>query len=171
MKLDLQNIGKSLAPSVMSRALQAFDRATMVVVSLAWGTAIVVLGFALYTVNLSVIAKRAAIEAAAREPSVPKIINNKPEKAEMKNFVQRLQKRFPDITFNAGNDQSLMVIAVDASKFRLWLTVLSYIDTMSAQYRWTIKEFCVGSRCEKGTPMRALLTAEKISFSATGSNK
>ncbi len=171
MKLDLQSIGKSFAPSLMGRAVRAFDSATMVVVSVCWGGAILVLLFTIYTINLTMTAKRESLEAAAKEPNLPKIVNKKPVKDELKPFLTRLQRLFPEISFVLGRDQTLIVMTSDAGNFRLWLTVLSYIDTMSPQYRWGMKEFCVGMACDKGIPMKAVLTAEKISFSATEEKK
>lgn len=159
------SIGKMFSPRLMARALQTFDKATMVIVSACWGGTILLMLFALYTLNLSVTAKRNAIEAAAAEPSLPRIVTRPPEQKEIKPIVERLQKRFPDIGFTLNNDQTLQVTALDGSRFRTWLTVLSYIDTVSPQYRWSIKEFCVGAQCGATTPMKAILGAEKITFS------
>ena len=166
MKLDIPNIGKAFSPRIMARAMRAFDRATMVVVMTCWGGALLVMMFALYTLVLSVNAKRETLEAAAREPSLPRIVKSAPEMAEMKTLSERLQKRFPDIKFNLSRENVLTVSASDVNNFRQWLTVLSYVDTFSPQHHWTIKEFCVGSRCDRATPMKAILSAEKISFSA-----
>lgn len=168
MKRNISLYAKILDPSFFSKAMQAFDRATMLIVSVSWGGAVLLTLFALYTVNLSVSAKRQVVEAAAMEPSLPRIVTRAPEAKEMKPIVERLQKRFPELTFTLANDQSLTVAAVEGSKFRTWLTVLSYIDTISPQYRWQMKDFCVGVQCSATTPMRAILTAQKITFSSPG---
>ncbi len=164
MKADMRDIGKAFGAKVMERALQAFDRATMVVVISCWVGAISVMAFALYTVTLSTKAKQEALVAAATEPGLPKVTSTALESAELQPIVDRLQKRFPEISFSTSRERTLTVTANDVNSFRLWLTVLSYIDTVTPQYRWTIKEFCVGSRCEKNTPMRAVLGAEKVTF-------
>ncbi len=160
-----------LSPALVTKVVQTFDKATMVIVSVSWGGAVVLMLFALYTLNLSVSAKKQVAEAAAMEPSLPRIVTRPPEAAEMKPIVERLQKRFPDIGFNLAADQTLTVTAVDGGRFRTWLTVLSYIDTISPQYRWQLKDFCVGAQCAATTPMKAVLTAQKITFSAPGGKK
>jgi len=166
MKKGLSSYGKAFTPTMIKRAVTSFDKATIVIVSGCWGGALLVMLFALYTINLSVTAKRQAIEAAATEPSLPRMVTRAPEASEMKPIVERMQKRFPEIKFALGGEQSLTVTALEGSHFRTWLTVLSYIDTISPQYRWQIKELCVGGSCAGATPMKAILLAQKISFSA-----
>jgi len=170
MKLDLSFYARVFNPAFISKILKTFDKATMLIVSVSWGGSLFLMLFALYTVNLSVTAKREVYEAAAMEPSLPKIMTRKPENSEIKPLVDRLQKRFPDISFSLSNEQALTVSAVDGAKFRTWLTVLSYIDTISPQYRWQMKDFCVGVQCKASTPMRAILTAQKITFAAAQGN-
>lgn len=171
MKKNAAFFTKILNPVLIGKVVKTFDKATMVIVSVSWGGALALMLFALYTLNLSVSAKQQVVEAAAKEPSLPKIVTRPPEAAEIKPIVERLQKRFPDITFSLSADQSLTVTAVDGARFRTWLTVLSYIDTVSPQYRWQLKDFCVGAQCSAATPMRAILTAQKITFSAAGKDK
>lgn len=165
MKYQLSSYAKMMSPGLVARALQTFDKGTIVIVSVSWGAALVIVLFALYTLNASVAAKRQMIDAAAGEPSLPRMSTRAPEVKEIKPLVDRLQKRFPDINFSLGTDRSLTVSATDGSRFRIWLTVLSYIDTISPQYRWQMKDFCVGVQCANSVPMRAILTAQKISFS------
>ncbi|MDD5586032.1 MAG: hypothetical protein PHY92_03620 [Alphaproteobacteria bacterium] len=171
MKLDIQAIGKSFAPGVMVRAIRAFDRATIVVVLTCWAGALLIMTFALYTLNLSVTAKREMAAAAAGEPALPRIVAKGPETAEIQPLVDRLKKQFPAITLNLGRDQTLTVSTMDVGNFRLWLTVLGYIDTALPQYRWTMNEFCVGSKCDRTMPMMAILKPEKISFATGGKEK
>ncbi len=171
MKRNTVLFSKLLSPSLVGKALKTFDGATTVIVSVSWSGAVVLMLFALYTLNLSVTAKKQAVEAAAMEPSLPRIVTRPPEASEMKPIVERLQKRFPEIGFSLAADQSLTVTAVDGARFRTWLTVLSYIDTISPQYRWQLKDFCVGVQCAATTPMKAILTAQKITFSTSGKEK
>ena len=161
---------KTFAPGIIKKAIESFDKATIVIVSACWGGAILIMLFALYTINISVAAKKQVAEAAASEPSLPSMVTRPPEKSEMTPIVQRMQKRFPEITFVLAGDQSLTVSAIEGAKFRTWLSVLSYIDTISPQYRWQIKDFCVGGACSAGMPMKAVLTAQKISFTAASGN-
>ncbi|HBM91284.1 MAG TPA: hypothetical protein DD400_05370, partial [Rhodospirillaceae bacterium] len=118
------SFGKMLSPSIFSKALQTFDKATIVIVSVCWGGAILVMLFALYTLSLSVEAKKAAIEAASKEPTLPVFVARAPSEKEMEPIVTRLQKRFPDITFDLMKDRSVSVGARGGDFFRVWLTVL-----------------------------------------------
>ncbi len=163
--MKIKNIGKAFAPRIINKVIQTFDRAMIMVVGTAWAVALLMILFALYTINLTVAAKKEFVTAAAGEPSLPNVVSAPPGAAETQPLVDRLQKRFPEIGFVLTGGQSLTVTAVDPSKFRLWLTVLSYIDTISPQYRWSIQDLCVGSKCGGNVPMRAVVVAEKITFS------
>lgn len=158
-------LSRVFSPRVFARAIRAFDRATVVIVASTWGGVILLMLFALYTLNLSAHAKRQAVEAAAMEPSLPQMITRTPDVAEMGGVVDRLQKRFPDVSFSVGPDRSLSVAANDGSKFRMWLTSLSYIDTAYPKISWRIKDLCVGAKCSASLPMKAVLIPEKITFS------
>jgi hypothetical protein len=171
MAMNLGHVGKAFSVSVMQRAIAAFDRATMVVVLACWSGAILVMLFALYTLNLSVTAKRETIEAAAHEPSLPKMVNKPPTMAELNPLVDRLKQRYPELTFSLAGDTSLTISSNEGARFRTWLTVLSYIDTISPQYRWSMREFCVGVKCGSSSLMRAIVTAEKISFAPPAPRK
>ena len=163
MMIDPKKMAKAFTPNIMTSALQSFDRTTMIVVLAAWGIVFLFLLLALYTVNLSAVAKRDVAAAAALEPDLPKQIIEPPVAEEIIALTDRLKKRFSDISFSLTASE-LTVQASDPSKFRVWLTVLGYVDTISPKYRWNIKELCVGIKCSGSVPMRAILTAEKITF-------
>lgn len=165
MKTEGLSLTRMLAPRLIARVVQSFDKATVVIVGSCWGATLLIIIFALYALNLSVQAKKSVVEAAAQEPFLPKIVAKSPNAAEIGVIIERMKSRFPDITFALANDQSLTVSAIEGAKFRTWLTVLSYIDTISPQYRWKIKDFCVGMKCPVATPMKATLVAQKITFS------
>ncbi|MFA6280681.1 MAG: hypothetical protein WC612_07855 [Bdellovibrionales bacterium] len=164
MKTEGLSFTHMLAPRLIGRVVQSFDKATIVIVASCWGAALLVIVFALYTLNLSVQSKKSVVEASAREPFLPKIVIKAPDASEIGVIIDRMKSRFPDITFTLANDQSLAISAVEGAKFRTWLTVLSYVDTISPQYRWQIKDFCVGMKCPAATPMKATLVAQKITF-------
>jgi len=166
MILDFISIGKAFAPRFINKAIKTFDKASAVIVSVCWGGALVIMLFAMYTVHLSVNAKHDMVEAKAMQPSLPKLHKKLPTISEIKPIVDRLQNRFPKILFLLSRDLSLTVSSSDGNLFRKWLTVLSYIDTISPQYRWEIKKLCVGMRCHSSVPMRAVLIAKKITFTA-----
>lgn len=170
MRRNAQNIGKAFAPRFVDHALRTFDKATMVVVLASWSIAVVAMAFALYTVNLSVVAKREVAAAAAAEPSLPREIITALSDKELQPILEKLRRNFSDITFSVSGT-TLNVSTADVGSFRLWLTVLGYIDTMSPQYRWRMNEFCVGMKCGNNTPMRASLTAEKITFAQPDAGK
>ena len=166
MGLDLKSIGRAFAPRMINKAMQTFDNASMVIVSICWGGALVVMMFAMYTVQLSVDTKKDVVEAMATQPSLPVMKKKKPKSKEIQPIVDRLQRHFPKVNFNLGRDLSLTVSATDGNMFRKWLTILSYIDTISPEYRWEIVELCVGMKCPGSVPMKAVLAAKKVTFQA-----
>ncbi|MDD3289028.1 MAG: hypothetical protein PHX43_08555 [Alphaproteobacteria bacterium] len=167
INFNLNNMLKLLAPKLLIKAFRAFDRATMVVVATCWSAALITMLFALYSLWMVGTAKSQVAAAVATEPSLPKMVTRQLSKGEADPLMDRLQKRFVELGFSMSGEQAFVITGVDGSRFRSWLTALSYIDTISPQYRWSIKEFCVGMKCSNSDlPMRAVLTAEKISFSA-----
>ncbi|MCL2469162.1 MAG: hypothetical protein FWF24_02895 [Alphaproteobacteria bacterium] len=164
MKLQSIPLRRLLSPRFVTKALHSFDKATTVIVSLSWGGALLVLLFALYTVNMAMQARQQVAEAESMEPNVPQLRQRPPTVSELEPLVKRLERRFTGVSFSLGNDRSLTVVSNDAGQFRTWLMVLGYIDTITPQYRWQIKSLCVGSLCPGTAPMRAILTVQKISF-------
>jgi len=165
MALDLQLYIKALSPKLTAKALQTFDRATTVVVSACWAGAILMMAFAVYTTMLSVSAKHAAETAIVEEPALPKINHKSIDQRAAQTVVDRMVHRYPDINFSLANNQTLTVTAIDGSKFRQWLTALSYLDTISPEYHWSIQQFCVG-KCHGNELMHAVLIGEKVYLEA-----
>ncbi len=165
MKNATNDIAKALSPRFMNKALETLDRASMIVVALCWGGALAFSALAVYTINSAVVARNEATRVAASEPLLPKITKKPPDIKDVQPLIDRLQKRFPEINFSLSSDKSLTVSSTDGAKFRQWLTVLGYIDTALPQYRWAIKEFCVGGACGGSVLMKSTLTAEKLTFS------
>ena len=163
--LDPKLFIKILSPKVAAKAVQSFDRATTVVVGACWGAAILMMAFAVYTTMISVSTKRQAENAEIAEPILPKIVRKGIEPRVAQGLVDRLKRLYPDLTFALANNQVLTVTAIDGSKFRQWLTALSYIDAISPQYHWTMTQFCVG-KCTGNEIMRANLTGEQIALEA-----
>ncbi len=155
-----QIILKVLSPRIVMKAINSFDRVMALIVGTCWIAAAVMLGFALYTVNLSVSAKHAAEAALVAEPQLPKIAHKKVEPHDVQALVDRLQHRFPNLTITFQN--TLNIGASDGLKFHDWLSVLAYVDTVSPQIHWVLQQFCVG-KCG-GDLMQASLMGEKISF-------
>jgi len=170
MNLSLQPFIKSFSPKIANKALQTFDRSTTVVVGACWAAALLMMIFAIYTVSLSVSARRAAETALVAEPNLPKIGHESIDPRVAQMMVDRLRRRYPEVVFNLQGNQNLTVTAIDGSKFRQWLTALSYIDTISPEYHWSLSQFCVG-KCPGNEIMRAVLSGERISFESPSLDK
>lgn len=163
MSGDMQAIVKSMGSRFLSKAMQSFDRATMVVIGVCWGAAIFMIAFTLYAIHLSAATHRAAEAATAAEPILPKIDHKPIEAKEVKPLIDRLQHRYPGINFSTGSDNAITITCLDGAKFHEWLSVLRYVDIASPKYRWSLKEFCVG-HCT-GALMRAVMIGETVTFS------
>ena len=164
MSLDRRLIMRAISPKLATKAIQTFDKATILVVSVCWAAALVMTSFAIYTIIASSSARRAAESAQVMEPILPKINRAAIEPRAAQQLLDRLKHRYPEVTFSTTNDQQLKVSSADGSKFREWLTAVTYVDIMSPDFHWTVQDFCVG-KC-KGDIMSATLKAEKISFAA-----
>jgi hypothetical protein len=168
MSVDSKFALKLLSPQMVIKAMQTFDRATTVVVSMCWGAAAFVMAAAIYTLMLSVSARHEADNALIAEPSLPKVIHQPMDIRGAQKVFDRMQRRFPDITFSVrGKD--LLVASTDGTKFHQWLTALSYVDTISPEFHWSINEFCVG-RCANMEIMHAAMTGDHISFEVPEGN-
>jgi hypothetical protein len=100
----------------------------------------------------------------AAEPSLPQIVRTGVDARYLQILVDRLQHRYPELSITVQSGEAIGVVATDGNKFHQWLTALSYIDTISPEYHWSIQQLCVG-KCG-GEIMRATLMGEKISFDA-----
>lgn len=165
MSFDAQLLIKSFSPKIASKALQTFDRATTVVVAACWGGALLMMAFAIYTTMVSVSAKRTTEAAIIAEPSLPRVVHKNIESRNAQILVERLHRLYPEIIISLANNQTITVSANDGSKFRQWLTALSYIDTVSPDYHWSFSSFCAG-KCSGNEIMRAVLVGERIAFEA-----
>lgn len=161
MAANIPLLMKVLSPKIVSKAVQTFDRATMVVVGACWTAAMLMMAFAVYTTILTVSSKHAAESALATEPSLPKMVRKGVDPRYAQSMVERLKRRYPDIGVTFERDL-LRITTVDGTKFHEWLNSLSYIDTISPEYHWSIQKLCVG-KCG-GELMQAVLSGEQISF-------
>lgn len=165
MSDDTKALMKALKARIATKAMQTFDRSTVIVVGACWGVAILMMLFAVYAVILSASTRRAAETAAASEPILPKAVHKPINAHDAQSLVDRLKRLYPDLTITLNNDGSVNMSTNDGPKFREWLIAVSYIDVMAPQFRWAIREFCVG-KCSGAGLMHAVLTGEKISFEA-----
>ncbi len=151
---------KALSPKVAMKVLESFDRVTALIVGACWAGTALMIGFTVYTVNLTFTAKRTADSALIAEPILPKIVHKKVEAHDVQALVDRFQHRYPNLSITFKG--SLAITASDGSKFHDWLNVLSYLDAVSPQIRWNLDEFCVG-KCGNDL-MLAVMSGEKVSF-------
>jgi hypothetical protein len=124
--------------------------------------------FAIYTLSLVSNSHKNEATALAVEPALPVITHEQIERSVFYGLVDRIKKRYPDLTISVSN-QTLKISSLDGTKFRQWLMALSYIEAISPEYQWTIQDFCVG-KCKNGI-MNAALSAERISFKAPADKK
>ena len=164
MAFDPKTLVRALSPRLVSKALVALDKSTAVVISVCWTAAFVTLILAVFAVHGAVAAKKEAAQAAAAEPVLPKVANASLNPREIKAVLDRLQRQFPDVRIEPGQNQTLVIKSDDGSKFHQWISALSYVDTMAPGFRWTLREFCVGSCGGQGL-MRAVVSGQKTTFS------
>jgi hypothetical protein len=164
MSADVKLFFKFLSPRIIARAVTALDKSTSVVVSTCWLAAFVVLILAVFSVHSAVSAKRDAAAALVSEPVLPKVSNSPISAHEGQAILDRLQHQFPDIKFELGGGQSIVIRSEDGAKFHQWITALSYIDAMAPEFRWTLQNFCVGA-CNGQDLMKAVVLGQKAEFS------
>lgn len=165
MKLDFAPVLKALSPSMIAKVVQTFDRFTLVIIGISWLVTIIIMLFALYTVNLAVSAKKEAEQALADEPALP-VITRIPvgNSKEIQIMLERLQHRYPEVNVGWQNG-GLIITGANGSRYHQWLMAIGQVDTLYPQYRWKIKEFCVGATCGDNKPLMGIdLVGEKVSF-------
>lgn len=155
---------KFLSPRLIAKAVTALDKSTSVIISTCWLAAFVILILAVFSVHSAVSAKREADAAQVAEPILPKVSNNPITPHDGQQILDRLQHQFPDIKFEMSSGEAIVVKSEDGAKFHQWITALSYIDAMAPEFRWTLRDFCVGA-CAGQDIMKATVVAQKATFS------
>ncbi len=164
MAVDRNLMLKFLSPQVISKAVTTLDKYTTIVVSACWAAALVILILAVFSVRGAVTAKKDADAALVAEPVVPSVQKAAIEARETQATMDRMARQFPDIKFEAGGSQSIVIKSVDGARYHEWVSALSYIDSMSPQIHWTLDELCVGN-CKGSDLMRAVVSGERLRFS------
>ncbi len=154
---------KLFSPHLVMKAMQTFDRATTLVVSVCWGVATFMVIAAVYTLMISISARHEADTALVVEPALPKISHQPMDPKGAQKVFDRMQHRFSDINFSLrGKD--LLVASGDGTKFHQWLMALRICRYhFSRRFHWTINEFCVG-KCANMELMHASLTGDHVNF-------
>jgi hypothetical protein len=166
MSFDYASLTKMFSAATLNKAVRSFDRTMTLFVSIGWGAVLLVWMFAIYTIHMSVTAQSQVAEASAKEPSLPIIEKTAVPAPQLEKIIVLLQKKFPELTISTGRDSAVNIIGSDGSRFKSWMYVLSYIEIISPEYYWEIKEMCVGSQCGANTLMKVVVAPQKIVFKA-----
>ncbi len=165
MAFDTKVILKALSPKIASKVIATFDRSTMMLSGVAWLVMIVTMSLTLYTMHMAIAARRDAATEIVAEPHLPKTMRSSLDAREIQALIDRMKRLYPGLEFTQSTGKTLTVSTNDGSKFREWLTALSYIDSVTPQYHWSLSELCAG-KCGSKDLMRAALSGEKISYDA-----
>jgi len=164
MSLDTSTLMKFFSPRVVAKVLASLDKSMALVVGACWAAASVMLILAVLAVHGAVSSKREAGAAIVAEPVLPKISSTPMNPREIQVLLDRLQRQFPDVKITVQQNQQVSISCSEGNKFHQWVSALSYIDTMASQYKWEIKEFCVGA-CGTNNLMKAVVAGQKTVFS------
>jgi hypothetical protein len=163
MSIDTRFLFKFFSPRLVAKAVATLDKSTAIVVGVCWIAALVTLGAALYAVHGAVSAKRDADAALVAEPVLPAAQTTPLNDAEIATTLDRLKRQFPDLKFEAGANQSIIVKSNDGGRFHEWITALGYVDSMSPQFHWMLNDFCVG-KCPGSDLMKATVAGERVTY-------
>lgn len=162
MKLNTTLLAKVFSPAMMFKIIRGFDRATLLIVSLCWAATIVVMMLALFTANRSAQARKDAEAATALEPSLPKIKRAPVGGKDLGIMIDRLQRRYPEVTI-VWNNNALGIAGASGAVYHQWLMAIGQVDTLYPQFRWKIQGFCVGKSCGQNL-MNVELVGESVAF-------
>ncbi|MDD3030097.1 MAG: hypothetical protein PHS57_07450 [Alphaproteobacteria bacterium] len=153
------------SPRVVYMAIKSFDRSTAVIIGLAWAVACLMLFFASLSIRGVVDSKREALLALAQEPVLPKITTAPIRLNNIEPILSRLKRQFPEINIDQREGKFLTLRSNDGALFHQWISALSYIDSMTPEIRWDLREFCVGACGGGGGLMSATLVGREVSIS------
>lgn len=165
MPLDTRIILKALSPKIVARIATTMDRSTLLLAGIVWMIAVTTMSLAIYTMHLAVAARRDATTEMVAEPHLPKTIRSGIETKEIQTLIDRMKRLYPGLEFTQSTGKTMTISTNDGSRFREWLTALSYIDSATPQFHWSLQDLCVG-KCGGKDLMRAALSGEKISYEA-----
>ncbi len=167
--LDAKLFVRAFSPQRISTALRTLDKSTGLIVGICWLAAFAMIVLTAFSVRGTVLAKNEATKVLVAEPILPDSKTVPIAAVELQKIVDRLKRQFPDIKIEQKQTvkigQMIEVKCDDGARFHEWITALSYIDTMAPQFRWTLREFCVGA-CSNRQLMSAIVTGQKTLLSA-----
>ena len=163
MKILGLDLGRVFSPATMERAFKTLDQHTLLIVSVCWSAALVMVLLAVLGVHTTLKAKKELAEAMAKEPELPKVEFTAVKGDTLKPIGERLIRRYPGLKIEWRADGTLLVASESPDNFRRWTLALNYVDSISPELRWNIRTLCVGE-CEGGVVMTAMLKAENVTF-------
>ncbi|MGE3770901.1 MAG: hypothetical protein AB7G06_08140 [Bdellovibrionales bacterium] len=154
-----------LKMSVMTRAVQAFDKASAVIVAIVWGGAVVLMFLGYLGVHSAIGAREQLAAAEASTPGTPVISLDRLDAPSVAILVDKLQKRYGSVLTIKSDKGSnkITIMAKDASAFSSWLTAVTYLDIIRPDVSWTIEDMCIGAKCKDGI-MTGTFSAQTTKF-------
>lgn len=165
MPLDTRIILKALSPKLVAKVAGTLDRNALMLSGIAWLVVVATMSLTLYTLRLAAQARQAATAEMVAEPHLPKTVRKGLDSKEVQVLIDRMKRLYPGLEFSQATGKSLSISSNDGARFREWLTAISYIDSATPQFHWSLQDFCVG-KCNGKDMMRATLSGEKISYEA-----
>lgn len=159
-----QDMKRMFSGATLDRALRSFDKATALIVATVWTSAAVIIILATFAVFGAVKSKQEMTKLLVDEPAQLKIEFSPASSKDLQPLLDRIKKRYPDLKLELAKDGSMTIFSENPEHFRQWIFALNYIDSISPQFRWSIRTLCVGTQCSMKMIMHAALRAEKVNF-------
>ncbi|MCL2505174.1 MAG: hypothetical protein FWE93_02840 [Alphaproteobacteria bacterium] len=166
MSIDITLLKKAFSPKTVLRAVATFDKSMLVIIASCWLCAIVAMGLATFAINGVVEWKSRTDKAILSEPIIPVMKSTPVGTRELADIEDRLRRQFPSISISRTTQGGgMLVIKADKGElYQQWITAISYVDSIAGQYKWELKEFCVGA-CTGGKGlMYAALSGYKVTI-------
>jgi len=152
MAFDMILLKKAFSPKTLVKAGTSFDNSMLVVIVSCWMAAVVAMGLAAFAVNGAVEWQSKRDKAMLSEPILPNIRDSLLGAKELSEIEERLKLQFPNLTIAKSSRGSAGELTIKANiwdLFQQWIYAIGYVDSMNAQYKWELKEFCAGD-CKSG---------------------
>lgn len=152
-----------LKSNIVNKALMTFDKASGLIVALIWGAAIAFMGLAYVSVEQVLNGRLETAKAEAAVPAIPTIQQEALGGTIVTDLAARLGKQYGVKLNFAASGADLRISTSAAEAYNTWVSAITYLDTISGDTTWGIKELCIGVECRDGL-MTITLTGKKVSF-------
>lgn len=139
-----------LQTKIALQAVRTFDRASGIVVLIVWGAAIILMGLAYLSVQQTLHARQQIAQAQADQPSLPQFHEQPVDGQLLDTMTQKLIKRYGGKLTVTGSGGEIRMSGATADAYQSFLSAIAYLDTVTPDVSWKIKDFCVGSECKEG---------------------